>query len=146
MAQLQQAFEVRPEVLRVLDWAKTRNRTAMISNFSYAPTLYESLDYFGIRSAFETVVVSAEVGWCKPHRIIFNQTFRKMSIQPNEALFVGDQLFVDVYGALNCGMHVVWIETKRQDWLPPEMQLPACKPTYTVQTISEIIDLLEKKS
>ena len=146
MAQLQESFEVRPEVLQVLEWAKVRYRTAMISNFAYAPTLYESLDHFGIRSAFDTVVVSAEVGWCKPHRIIFEHTFEKMGVRPDDALFIGDQLYVDVYGALNCGMHVVWVETERQDWLPPEVPLPACKPTYTVRLISEIIDLLDKKS
>jgi FMN phosphatase YigB (HAD superfamily) len=146
MGQLQESFEVRPETLEVLEWAKTRYRTAMISNFAYAPTFHESLDRFGLRSAFDTVVVSADVGWCKPHRNIFDHTFAAMGIHPSEALFVGDQLYVDVYGALNCGMHVVWIETEHQDWLPPEVQLPSCKPTYTVRIISEIIDLLEKKT
>ena len=146
MAQLQQAFEVRPEVLRVLDWAQGRYRTAMISNFAYAPTFHEAIDRFGLRPAFETIVVSAEVGWCKPHRIIFEHTFEKMGIQPSEALFIGDQLYIDVYGALNSGMDVVWIETERQDWLPPEVQVPSCKPTYTVRLISEVIDLLEKNS
>ena len=141
MRQLQESFEVRAETRQVLEWAKTRYRTAMISNFAYAPTLYESLDHFGIRSAFETVVVSAEVGWCKPHRMIFDHTLQKLAIGPSEALFVGDQLYVDVYGALNCGMHVAWIETDRQDWTPPEIQVPACKPTYTVRIISELIDL-----
>jgi HAD superfamily hydrolase (TIGR01549 family) len=145
MRQLQGSFEVRDEVIRVLDWAKGRYRTAMISNFAYAPALYESLDNFGIRSAFETIVVSAEVGWCKPHRIIFDHTFQKMGIRPSEALFIGDQLYVDVYGALNCGMHVAWIETERQDWSPPEVQLLTCKPTYTFRVISELIELLEKK-
>jgi putative hydrolase of the HAD superfamily len=144
MGQLQQSFEVRPEVVRVLDWAKSRFRTAMISNFAYAPTLYDSLDFFGIRPAFETVVVSAEVGWIKPHRIIFDHTFEKMRIQPSDALFVGDQLYVDVYGALNSGMDVVWIETERQDWLVPEGERPEYKPTFTVQSISQVIELLEK--
>jgi putative hydrolase of the HAD superfamily len=145
MRLLRQSFEVRPEVFQVLDWAKKRYRTAMISNFAYAPALYESLDHFGIRSAFETVVVSAEVGWCKPHRVIFDHAFEKMRIRPNEALFIGDQLYIDVYGALNSGMHVAWIETERQDWLPPEAQPPACKPTYTLRIITELIDLLEKQ-
>src|SRR5207248_9014299 len=78
MSQLQQAFEVRPEVRRMLEWAKAHYRTAMISNFGYAPALYESLDYFGIRAAFETIVVSAEIGWCKPHPLIFAHTFEKL--------------------------------------------------------------------
>ena len=145
MSQLQESFEVRPQTLQVLDWAKARYRTGMISNFAYAPALYESLDYFGIRSAFETVVVSAEVGWCKPHRAIFDHAFEKMAIRPAEALFIGDQLYVDVFGALNCGMHVAWIETERQDWLSPN-PLPSCDPTYTVREISEIIEVLEKNA
>jgi HAD superfamily hydrolase (TIGR01549 family) len=142
MAQLQECFEVRPEVLKALDWAKTRYRIGMISNFGYAPALHESLDRFGIRRAFETVVVSAEVGWCKPHRMIFDHTFEKMGLRPSEALFLGDQLYIDVYGALNSGMDVVWIETERQDWMPPDIQEPACKPTYTVRLLSDVIQLL----
>jgi putative hydrolase of the HAD superfamily len=143
MAQLQEAFEVRPETVDVLEWSKTRYRTAMISNFAYAPALYDALDRFGIRSAFETIIVSVEVGWCKPHRVIFDHTFERMGIRPSEALFIGDQIYIDVYGSLNCGMHVVWIETERQDWMPPEVQAPTCKPTYTVRSISELIPLLE---
>jgi putative hydrolase of the HAD superfamily len=145
MGLLRESFEVRPEVVETLRWAKSRYRTAMISNFGYAPTLHESLDFFGIRDAFETVVVSAEVGWCKPHRFIFDHTFEKMDIRPAEALFLGDQLYVDVYGALNSGMDVVWIETERQDW-PPGVQRPECEPTYTVRRMPEIIGFLEKKS
>jgi len=146
MRQLQESFEVRPDVIKALDWAKSRYRTAMISNFGYAPALYESLDRFGIRGAFELIVVSAEVGWCKPHRIIFEQTLEKLKIKPSEALFLGDQLYIDVYGALNAGIDVVWVETARQDWMPPEITGPACKPTYTVRVLSDIADLLEKRN
>jgi putative hydrolase of the HAD superfamily len=88
-------------------------------------------------------VVSAEVGWCKPHRFIFEHAFEKMQIRPSEALFFGDQLYIDVYGALNAGMDVVWVETARQDWLPPEIVVPACKPTYTVRVLSDVIGFLE---
>ena len=143
MAQLQEAFEVRRETVEVLEWSKARFRTAMISNFAYAPALYDALDRFGIRSAFETIIVSVEVGWCKPHRLIFQHTFDRMGIRPSEALFIGDQMYIDVYGSLNCGMDVVWIETERQDWMPPEVQVPTCKPTYTVRSISEVIPLLQ---
>jgi putative hydrolase of the HAD superfamily len=146
MRQLQDSFEVRPETFQVLDWARSRYRTAMISNFAYAPAFHESIDDFGIRGAFETIVVSAEVGWCKPHRIIFDHTFEKMAIRPSEALFIGDQLYVDIFGALNSGMHAAWIETERQDYLPPEAQPPACRPTYTLQMISDLKNLLENRT
>jgi putative hydrolase of the HAD superfamily len=147
MAQLSESFEVRPETINVLEWAKSRYRIAMISNFGYAPALYDALERFGIRSTFEAIVVSVEVGWCKPHRMIFDQTFQRMKVCPSEALFVGDQLYLDVYGSLSCGMDVVWIETPRQDtlaWLPPGVEKHMCEPTYTVRSLSELVPLLEK--
>jgi putative hydrolase of the HAD superfamily len=144
MQQLQESFEVRADVLKALEWAKSRYRTGMISNFGYAPALHDSLERFGIRKMFDTVVVSAEVGWCKPHRMIFEHAFERMGIRASEALFFGDQLYIDVYGALNAGMDVVWVESERQDWMPPEVQGPACKPTYTVRLLSDAIELLER--
>lgn len=143
MELLQESFEVRPEVVRALRWAKSRYRTGMISNFGYAPALHGSLDRFGIRRFFDSVFVSAEVGWAKPHRMIFDHVFQKMHIRPSEALFFGDQLYIDVYGALKAGMDAVWVETERQDWIPPEIGVRECKPTYTVRRLSDIIELLE---
>lgn len=142
MDQLEETFEVRPETLEVLDWASQNFHTGMISNFDYAPALHNALDRFGIRSAFDNVIVSVEVGWRKPHRIIFEQALEQMGVQANEALFIGDQLFVDVYGAVNSGIDVVWLETERQDWLRPGLP----EPTYKVRSILDVIDLLEKKS
>lgn len=138
---LQGTFEVRPETLQVLKWAQSRFRRAMISNFDYAPALHAALDRFGIRQVFETVVVSDEVGWRKPHAIIFQQTLEQMGIRPSEALFIGDQLYVDVYGAINAGMDVVWIETEQQDY---EIDARLPEPTYKVGSIKGVIDLLEK--
>ena len=143
MDQLEQAFEVRPETIEVLNWARQRFRIGMISNFAYAPTLYRALDRFGIRSAFEAVMVSVEVGWCKPHRLIFERTLEHMGIGPSETLFVGDQLYLDVYGALNSGMDVAWIETRWQEWLLPNVPRP--EATYRVRSILELINLLEKR-
>jgi HAD superfamily hydrolase (TIGR01509 family) len=142
MAQLAESFEVRPETINVLEWAKARFRIAMISNFDYAPALYDALDRFGIRSAFEKVVVSDEVGWRKPHRIIFDRALEQLGITSEQALFIGDQLYVDVYGAVNSGMDVVWIETERQDWLTPGLP----EPTYKVRSIAQIIEILGEES
>lgn len=141
MDQLQRTFEVRPETLEVLEWAGPRFRRAMISNFDHAPALHTALDRFGIRSAFETVVVSDEVGWRKPHPIIFQTAFEQMGITPKEALFIGDQLYVDIYGAINAGMDAAWIETEHQDY---EVDISLPDPTYKVGSITGLIELLER--
>jgi putative hydrolase of the HAD superfamily len=138
MNQLQQALEVRPETLQFLNWASKRFRTAMISNFDYAPTLYEALERFGVRSSFERIVVSVEVGWRKPHPLIFERMFAEMAIQASEALFIGDQLYLDVLGSVQAGMDVVWLDAGRETWTA---EFP--RPTYRVESMHEIIKLLE---
>jgi putative hydrolase of the HAD superfamily len=137
MNQLQQSLEVLPETIEVLDWAAGRFRRAMISNFDYAPTLYEALDRFGIRSAFEAIVVSVEVGWRKPHGVIFEKTFQTMGIEARDALFIGDQLYLDVLGSRQCGMDVAWLDSGSEVWTAEFPQ-----PTYRIQSIREIIDIL----
>ncbi len=141
MAQLQEVFEVRPETLELLDWSATRFRRAMISNFDYAPALYTVLDRYGIRSAFEIIMVSVEAGWRKPHPLILEKTFKEMNIHPSEALFIGDQLYLDVLGARQAGMDVVWLDTGREEWTA---EYP--EPTFTVSRINEVIDILENRS
>ena len=142
MRLLEETFEVRPETLEVLDWASQNFRIGMISNFDYAPALHAALDRFGIKDAFETVVISVEVGWRKPHRGIFDHTLERMGITAKDALFIGDQLYVDVYGAANAGIDSAWIETERQDWLIPGLP----EPTYKIRSLTELVKLLENKS
>jgi HAD superfamily hydrolase (TIGR01549 family) len=142
MNELQKTFEVRQETFEFLEWAASRFRRAMISNFDYSPALYSSLENFGIRSVFEKITVSADIGWRKPHPVLFEKTLEDMGVKASDALFIGDQLYVDVHGALNAGMDVVWIETESQDWIPAVRP----EPSYTVKSIIELIDLLEKTS
>jgi putative hydrolase of the HAD superfamily len=140
MAQLQEVFEIRAETLEFLDWAATRFRRGMISNFDYAPALYTALDRYSIRPAFETIMVSVEVGWRKPHPIIFERTFKAMNIHPSEALYIGDQLFLDVLGAHRAGMDVVWLDHGREPWTP---EFP--EPTYRANRITEVVNFLKKQ-
>ncbi len=141
MAQLQEVFEIRPETLELLEWSAPRFRLAMISNFDHAPALYTALDRYAVRSAFEIIMISVEVGWRKPHPIIFERTFQQMNIHPSEALFIGDQLYLDVLGARQAGMDVVWLDNGSQTWTA---EYP--KPTFTVARINEVIDILEDRS
>ncbi len=143
MTELQRAFEVRPETMKFLEWARPRFRIAMISNLDYAPVLYETLDRFGIRTLFETITVSAEIGWRKPHPLLFERTLANLKIDAKDALFVGDQLYIDVQGALNSGMDVVWLKTEVREGISDNKTLT---PTYTVESITEIINLLEQTS
>ena len=132
------AMEIRPENIETLAWARQRFRCGMISNFDYAPAIYRLLDRYRIRESFECVAVSAEVGWRKPHRRIFEYAFDAMRIHPSEALFVGDHLDLDLRGASEVGMDCAWIDSGKQQW---SASYP--EPAFRITALPELVSLLK---
>ncbi len=57
---------------------------------------------------FDEVFISDSLGVKKPHPKIFRKAIRKMGVEPEKALMVGDRLYSDIYGAKNVGMRTVW--------------------------------------
>ena len=112
-------------------------RLAIVSNFDYAPTAYMLIDKFEIRSLFEEIIISAEVGWRKPNDIIFNKALDDLKIKSNQALFVGDNYSADVIGSKSVGMHVAWINRKNESTknLNP-------RPDYIIKKLSELQNFL----
>jgi HAD superfamily hydrolase (TIGR01509 family) len=98
-----------PGLGQLLDWLDGRYRLGVVSNFDYTPTVRHILARAGILDRFEAVVVSDAVGWRKPHRVIFETALDRMSVQPQECLFVGDRPEIDVLGAKALGMGAAWL-------------------------------------
>jgi len=62
------------------------------------------LDEIGILDRFDFVIDSAIVGMSKPDRRIFQEALDRSSLEPEEAVYVGDYYEVDVRGARAAGM------------------------------------------
>ena len=136
MRLLARAMEFPDTHRAVLERLHARFRLAVVSNFDYAPTVKAALRAEGVLDRFETVVVSADVGWCKPRPEIFAEALRQMGVSPAEAIFVGDTPEADVIGAQGMGLDVIWIDRGTVP-LPPET--PA--PTHTVASFAGVADL-----
>jgi putative hydrolase of the HAD superfamily len=89
-------------------------RLAVVSNWD--SRLTRILEEHGLRTRFDTVVISAEVGWRKPHPAIFRRTLEALGVAPGEVLHVGDSVGDDVEGARAAGVRPVLLDragTKR---------------------------------
>jgi HAD superfamily hydrolase (TIGR01509 family) len=137
MRQLLRAMEFPKENRTALDALRSRYRMAVLSNFDHGPTVEAALAGFGIRDRFDVVVVSADVGWRKPHPEIFRETLRRMGVSPDQAVFVGDTPEADVLGPQGVGMDVIWINRGNSS-LPPA----AAPPTHTVTHFADVTSLL----
>jgi putative hydrolase of the HAD superfamily len=63
----------------------------------------------GLENTFEVVVISEEVGVAKPKPQIFLEACRRASLKPQDCVYVGDHLEVDVLGSQSVGMKAVWL-------------------------------------
>jgi putative hydrolase of the HAD superfamily len=76
------------------------------------------LERVGILTCFKAVVISGDVGSAKPEPKIFLHAVESLNVEPDEALYVGDKLDVDVRGAKVAGLWGVWLN--RTGTKPPE--------------------------
>jgi putative hydrolase of the HAD superfamily len=97
------------EVLIVLEELKQKGqRLAVISNWdSRLPELLEQLE---ISEFFETVVVSALVGYEKPHPEIFRIALERTGLEPSNVVYIGDDLTLDYHGARSAGMRALHLD------------------------------------
>jgi len=70
------------------------------------------LNRYRVREYFNFVVTGGQAGFFKPHPEIFRHALALSKSRPEETLYVGDNYFADVVGALNVGMNAVLIDAR----------------------------------
>jgi epoxide hydrolase-like predicted phosphatase len=68
---------------------------------------------WGMSDAFDSIIISAEVGVMKPEARIFHIALQSMGVQPGEAVFV-DDFAHNVEGARAVGMHAIQFSNPEQ--------------------------------
>ena len=124
-----QPFPETPEALHEL---QSRYRTAVLSNADDG-FLLPNLELLGFE--FETVLSSEMARSYKPQPELFQEMLRRLSLAPEETLYVGDRHYEDVFGATSVGMNAIWVDRGdrglRDDLPPPKhkvsslLELPA---------------------
>jgi putative hydrolase of the HAD superfamily len=99
------------------------------------------LDYYGMLQFLDfTLFSSDELAW-KPFATIFERAIERLGIVPADAVYIGDSLFFDVYGAQQAGLKTIWIEQPRR-WWPPSLGIDDIIPNSIVKDIGEVTALL----
>ena len=97
------------DVMDVLKHLKSNGFVlAIVSNWdTRLPSL---VDQLGISSFFETIVISAHVGYEKPHPTIFQIALNKTGLSPHDVLYVGDDPYLDYQAARKAGLHSLHLD------------------------------------
>jgi putative hydrolase of the HAD superfamily len=120
-----------------------RNRglkLAIVSNTASPEWLLRPvLERQGLVERVDAVVLSSEVGKRKPHPAIFERALAELGVRPEEALFVGDRLDADVYGASRVGMRTV-----QALWFRADDVAVDAEPDYQAFTQMDVLNVVER--
>lgn len=97
-----------PGTLETLQRLKCKYRLGLLSNFTHAPAARKLLEEVGLRPFFQTVLISGDLGYRKPHPWVFQKLLEDLGVASEELLYVGDDPGPDICGSLQAGIRPVW--------------------------------------
>lgn len=126
---------------------KKEYKLGLVSNFAYAPGLWKTLDRFDLTKFFEVVAISGELGYRKPHPRIFRKALKTLKVRANKAVFVGDSLKADIFGAKRLGLKTVLVENvgvrKNPYAIAGELDPFPVKPDIAIPNLRKLAEILD---
>ncbi len=90
----------------------------------------------GLKSYFDFVVVSENIGLPKPHPSIFQHALTlSESVDKSAVLMVGDTLETDILGGQNSGLDTCWLSHGKQN-------TTAIQPTYQIDSMKRLVEIV----
>jgi putative hydrolase of the HAD superfamily len=133
-----------PEMLRAL---KSRGlRIGLISNTGRTPgyALRHVLEQSGLSDYLDAMVFSDEHGACKPDPSIFEVLRGELGASFEEMAFVGDNPYVDVFGAKRVGMRAIHFQPPtRGTAVAPPVEHEEVAPDASVTQLDEIVSIVD---
>lgn len=133
------------ETISIIKQLKDQAKIGLVSNFSYPKVIHLILDKFRLAPCFDSIIISGDVGWRKPHTKIFNLLLHQFSMKAQEVVFVGDTIEFDVVGAKRVGMTAVLI-TEGEDPFRDTADSPElAEPDFIIDSFSKLPAVLRNK-
>ena len=123
-----------PGALETLEWLRARGvRLGMMTNGA-GPAQRAKIKRFGLAKYFDHILIEGEFGCGKPDARVFQTLLAALETVPAETWAIGDNVMWDVYGAMDVGIHGIWIDPSGKgvpvDWREPDR---------TVTALSELV-------
>jgi len=125
-------LELYPDVKAVLDELKPRFSLAVVSDGQSVWALPE-MRATGIDRYFDPIVISSDHGFRKPDPRLFQAALDGIGAGPEEVLFVGNDMYRDVFGAKRIGIKTVFF-TSHQG----RRNMEGVEPDYIIHRIAEL--------
>ena len=127
-----------PDVREVLDILRGRFKLAIVSDgqSSYARG---ELHKVGLTEYFDPIVISGDHGFRKPDPRLFRIALDGMGVTASNALYVGNDMHRDIYGAREAGMTTVMFDSDQGT-----KSYEDCVPDHTITHFQQLLDLVDE--
>lgn len=124
-----------PYAKEVLEYLAAKNYPMHLITNGFEETQLLKLRSSGIHHFFTEIITSERAGSLKPYREIFDFAITATGATAATSIMIGDALDIDIIGAYNAGIDQVYFNPL----VPADGDL---KPTYVIQNLSEIKNIL----
>lgn len=119
-----------PHTLEILKYLTEKGYALHLITNGFEETQHSKLRNSGIDGYFRHVITSEGSNSLKPKKEIFEYAFTRCSALPEESIMIGDSIEVDIQGAINAGIHQVFVNHVDAS--------PAIQATYSVRSLKEL--------
>jgi putative hydrolase of the HAD superfamily len=121
-----------PNVQEALDQLCSLYHMAVVTDAQSAYAVPE-LRAVGLLKYFNPVIVSGDYGYRKPDSRLFQKALDALQVRPEQAIFIGNDLYQDIFGAQQVGMKAIFI-SYNQD----KTSYQTISPDYTISLFAEL--------
>lgn len=125
-------LQLYPGVREVLDQLRADYRMAAVSDGQRIWAIPE-LRSVGLLDYFDPVLVSSSLGYRKPDRRMFELALVKMNLAASEVVFIGNDMYRDVFGASRLGIRTVFYRSNQG-----EQKNSGAEPDYVINSFAEL--------
>jgi putative hydrolase of the HAD superfamily len=126
-----------PHVREVLDVLRERYPLALVTDAQSAYTRGE-LHKVGLLDYFDPIIVSGDHGYRKPDRRLFQFALDGMGVAAENALYVGNDMRRDIFGAREVGMKTVRFDSNQGTKVHLD-----CVPDYTIMDFRDLLKIFD---
>lgn len=134
-----------PGTFEMLEMVVKRYKVGLLSNFTDGPGARNILDKLELKDFFDPTLISGELGYRKPHANVFDSLAEQLETPHQHIVYVGDNVYDDVFGATESGLIPVWTTYARDNGHKRKnkiMEEPTHEPDSSVRRISDWSELL----
>jgi putative hydrolase of the HAD superfamily len=127
-----------PHVREVLDVLRERYPLALVTDAQSAYARGE-LHKVGLLDYFDPIIVSGDYGFRKPDRRLFQFALDGMGVAAQNALYVGNDMHRDIFGAREAGLATVMFDSDQGTKVYLD-----CVPDYTITDFRDLLKILDQ--